>query len=76
MAHKPNARTFPTHSVPAATSASRDALDFDPDPELVATFASAIRRHKARCNARDLAIEEARVRRELREQGIVIGDDA
>jgi len=64
------ARTLPTHSVPAATSASRDALDFDPDPELAETFASAIKRHKARCNARDLAVSEARARREMRELGV------
>ena len=47
-------------------------LDFDPDPELAETFAAAIKRHKARCNARDLAVEEARVLRELRAEGIVL----
>jgi len=46
-------------------------LDFDPDPELAETFAAAIKRHKARCNARDLAISEARARREMRELGVV-----
>ena len=63
--------TLPTHSLPSAKSASRDALDFNPDPELAETFAAAIKRHKARCNARDLAISEARARREMHELGVV-----
>lgn len=65
-AHKPH-----SHTMPAGTSASCDALDFNPDPELAETFAAAIKRHKARCNARDLAISEARARREMRELGVV-----
>jgi len=68
---KPSTQTLPSHSVPADTSASCEPLDFDPDPELAETFAAAIKRHKARCNARDLAISEARARREMHELGIV-----
>ena len=65
-AHKP-----PSHTLPPSTSASCDGIEYVPDPELAETFAAAIKRHKARCNARDLAVSEARARREMHELGVV-----
>lgn len=37
-------------------------------------FALAIERHRRRCNARDTAIDEARVRNALHREGIVFVD--